>query len=85
MALKIRLQKKGARNAPLYTVVVAESASRRDGRFVEIVGNYNPRARGKDVEYKLNLERIDYWRSVGAKPSETVNTLIKKAQKTVAK
>lgn len=81
MALKIRLQRKGTRHAPVYRMVVAESTSGRDGRFVEILGTYAPQARGQDQEHVLKLDRIDYWVSVGAKPTDTAKDLIKKARK----
>ena len=81
MALKIRLQRKGTRNAPVYRMVVAESTSARDGRFVELLGTYAPRARGQDQEVSINLDRIDYWLSKGAKPSETSKDLIRKTRK----
>ena len=82
MALKIRLQRGGNTNRPAYRVVVAESAKRRDGRFVEKVGHYVPRHRkDRNIDLGLNLERIDYWISVGAKPTETVATLIKDYRK----
>ncbi len=84
MALKIRLQRHGAVHAPVFRLVVCESANRRDGRFVEILGTYKPKARGKDVEVSFNMERVGYWMSVGAKPSETAAELIKRAQKAAA-
>lgn len=80
MALKIRLQRAGKKHAPVYKMVVAEALARRDGRFVEGLGHYNPSARGQDPEYKLNLERIEYWLSVGAQPTQTAKLLIKKAR-----
>ena len=76
MALKIRLQRGGTSHRPRYRVVVAEATARRDGRFVEILGQYNPQARGQEKELNLKLDRIDYWRSVGAKPTDTARTLI---------
>ena len=81
MALKIRLQRKGTRHAPVYRMVVTESTVTRDGRFVEILGTYAPQARGQDKECVLKLDRIDYWMSVGAKPSDTARDLIRKARK----
>ncbi|MDR2603298.1 MAG: 30S ribosomal protein S16 [Puniceicoccales bacterium] len=80
MALKIRLQRRGNRNRPVYKIVVAESTSRRDGKFVEAIGNYNPNARGNTPALALILDRADYWMSVGAKPTDTVKSLIKKAR-----
>jgi small subunit ribosomal protein S16 len=81
MALKIRLQRKGTRHAPVYRMVVAESTYTRDGRFVEILGTYAPQARGQDVESSLKLDRVDYWIGVGAKPTETAADLIRKARR----
>ena len=81
MALKIRLQRHGSSHAPVYRVVVTESRNRRDGRCNEVLGHYNPKARGKDVELDLKLERIDYWLSVGALPTDTAKGLIKRARK----
>jgi small subunit ribosomal protein S16 len=80
MALKIRLQRRGNRNRPVYKIVVAESTSRRDGKFVEAIGNYDPNARGNAPELSLLLERADYWVGVGAKPTDTVKSLIKRAR-----
>ncbi|MEO0796348.1 MAG: 30S ribosomal protein S16 [Verrucomicrobiota bacterium] len=81
MALKIRLQRHGSTHNPVYRIVVTEARHRRDGRHNEILGNYNPRARGNDAELKLNLERVDYWTSVGAKPTDTARTLINRARR----
>lgn len=72
--LAIRLTRKGSNKKPFYRVVVAEKTAPRDGRFVEIVGYYNPRP--NPAEYKLNVERIQYWLSKGAQPSPTVRRLI---------
>jgi small subunit ribosomal protein S16 len=80
MALRIRLQRRGRRNQPAYKIVVAESASRRDGRYVEALGNYDPQARGNASELALKLERTDYWIGVGAQPTDTVRSLIKRAR-----
>lgn len=80
MALKIRLQRHGSVHNPMYRLVVAESTSRRDGKFVENLGLYNPRTRGKDVETQINVERADYWLGVGALPTDTAKTVIKKAR-----
>jgi len=81
MALKIRLQRKGTRHAPVYRMVVAESTATRDGRFVEILGTYAPQARGQDKETVLDLARIDYWIGVGAIPTETAKDLIRKVRR----
>lgn len=81
MALKIRLQRHGSRHAPVYRVVVAESLSRRDGRHNEVLGHYNPKARGKDIELKLDLERVDHWIKNGAKPTDTARYLINRTRR----
>jgi small subunit ribosomal protein S16 len=74
--LAIRLTRKGAKKQPIYRVVVAEKEARRDGRFVEIVGHYNPCR--QPAEVKLDQERINYWIARGAQPTETVRNLIRK-------
>jgi small subunit ribosomal protein S16 len=79
MALKIRLTRIGTTHQPHYRVVVAEARSRRDGDPTEVLGTYDPRAKFKGV--KLNLARVDYWLGKGAKPSDTLNALIKKARR----
>lgn len=76
MATAIRLRREGAKDAPYYKVVVADSRARRDGRFIEIIGTYDPKKQGENA--KLELDRVDYWLSVGAQPSDTVKSLIKK-------
>lgn len=81
MALKIRLQRFGSKHAPTYRLVVAEAAARRDGKFVELLGHYNPRARGKAPRQALRLDRVDYWLSVGAQPSDTAKGLIRRVRK----
>ena len=81
MALKIKLQRGGATHNPIYRVVVAEARGRRDGRFVEKLGTYIPRAKGQQIELTLNVERADYWTSVGAIPTDTSKALIKRARK----
>jgi len=71
MALKIRLARGGAKKRPFYRIVVAESTSPRDGRFVERVGSYNPHLPHEHTErVVLNKERLQYWLSVGAQPSD---------------
>ncbi|MDR1401898.1 MAG: 30S ribosomal protein S16 [Puniceicoccales bacterium] len=80
MSLKIRLQRRGNKHRPVYKIVVAESTSRRDGRFVEAIGNYDPNARGSAPELALMLDRADYWLGIGAQPTDTVKSLIRKAR-----
>ncbi|MDR0351475.1 MAG: 30S ribosomal protein S16 [Puniceicoccales bacterium] len=84
MALKIRLQRHGAIHKPIYKIVVAESSWRRDGRFVEKLGIYDPQARGKAPELMLDMDRVDHWLRVGAKPTETVGTLIRRSRKVLS-
>ncbi|MBM3841789.1 MAG: 30S ribosomal protein S16 [Verrucomicrobia bacterium] len=82
MALKIRLTKVGSVHQPLYRVVVAEARSRRDGAAVENLGTYTPKAKGSPVN--LNLERVDYWLSKGATPTDTMHAMIKKVRRASA-
>jgi small subunit ribosomal protein S16 len=81
MALKIRLQRHGASHRPFYRMVVTEAAARRDGRFVEVLGTYEPQANKPENQLLLKLERIDYWKSVGAKASDTAASLIRRARR----
>ena len=74
----IRLSRGGSKNRPFYNVVVADSRCRRDGRFIERVGFYNPVATEKDEALRLNQERINYWTGTGAQLSDTVARLVKK-------
>ena len=73
--VKIRLKRMGAKKAPFYRVVVAESTSPRDGRFKEILGTYNPVT--EPAEVKIDIERARYWMSVGAQPTDRVARLLK--------
>jgi small subunit ribosomal protein S16 len=82
MAVSIRLRREGARNRPYYKVVVADSRSPRDGKFIEIIGTYDPKK--PDHNSSLKLDRIDHWISKGAQPSDTVRSLIKKNKKQTA-
>lgn len=72
--VKIRLRRGGKKFSAFYSVVVADSRSPRDGKFIEEVGNFDPSKK----DYKLNEDRLLYWLGVGAKPSETVLNLLKK-------
>ncbi|KPA15945.1 30S ribosomal protein S16 [Candidatus Magnetomorum sp. HK-1] len=76
MPVKIRLARHGAKKRPFYRIVVADSQSRRDGRFIERVGTYNPLADPVDVS--LETERITYWMGQGAIPTDTVKSIFKK-------
>ena len=79
MAVSIRLRREGALNRPYYKIVVADSRSPRDGRFIEIIGTYDPKKPGHNSTIKL--DRAEYWISKGAQPSDTVRSLIKKNKK----
>ena len=74
----IRLSRGGAKNRPFYNVVVADSRCRRDGRFIERVGFYNPVASEGTEALRLDQDRISYWTSNGAQLSDTVARLVKK-------
>jgi small subunit ribosomal protein S16 len=76
MPVSIRLRREGALNRPYYKVVVADSRSPRDGKFIEIIGTYDPKKPGHNST--LKLDRAEYWISKGAQPSDTVRSLIKK-------
>jgi small subunit ribosomal protein S16 len=76
MPLRIRLSRKGSKKRPFYRIVVASSEAPRDGRFIEIIGTYNPLSEPAQVEIKT--ERLDYWRQQGAEPTNTVRNLIRK-------
>lgn len=73
----IRLARAGAKKRPFYNIVVADQRSKRDGRFIERIGFYNPIAKGKEEGVRLNLERIQHWVSHGAQLSTRVETLVK--------
>jgi small subunit ribosomal protein S16 len=75
--LKIRLTRMGAKKKPFYRVVVMERRQNRDGSFVEILGHYNPKTNPPLIE--LKMDRVNHWLACGAQPSETVNSLLKKA------
>ena len=75
MAARIRLARVGSKKNPIYRVVVADSRSPRDGRFIEIVGRYNPQTQPSTIE--LDAEKIQDWISKGAQPSDSVRRLLK--------
>jgi len=72
----------GAKNSPVFRIVVADGRSPRDGKFIEEIGTYHPRQKNNNV--KVDLERANYWISKGAQPSDTVASFLKKAGKVVA-
>ena len=80
--VSIRLARRGAKKAPVYRIVAADSRNRRDGRFLEILGTYTPSGANKGIT--VQNERVEYWLSKGAKPSDTVQRLIKQVGKTEA-
>ncbi len=80
----IRLARHGARKNPFFHVTVADKAARRDGRFIERIGFYNPVAQGQDERMRVDLERADYWLSVGAIPTERAKQLIDGARRAAA-
>jgi len=79
VAVRIRLRRVGTKNVPSYRIVVADGRSPRDGRFIENLGTYDPRK--ADVNFKVDLERARYWIQKGAQPSDTVRSILKKAER----
>ena len=79
MAVKIRMKRIGAKNSPVFRIVVADGRSPRDGKFIEEIGTYHPRKKGDNV--KFDLERAKYWISKGAQPTDTVRSMLKKAER----
>ena len=77
MSVKIRLRRTGKRNAACHRIVVADERSPRDGRFIEVIGLYDPR----HEDEKIDMERANYWLGVGAQPSDTVKAIIERAKK----
>jgi small subunit ribosomal protein S16 len=75
--VRIRLRRVGRKKAPVYRIVVADSQSPRDGKFIEIIGQYAPR--DSQGGLKVNEERANYWLGVGAQPSDTVRSLLRRA------
>ncbi len=76
--VKIRLRRMGAKKAPYYRIIVADSRSPRDGRFIEELGVYDPTADGEKI--KVDMERAKYWIANGAQPTDTVRGLLKKVE-----
>jgi small subunit ribosomal protein S16 len=75
----IRMARGGAKKRPFYQIVVTDSRNRRDGRFIERVGFFNPVARGNEERLRIDRERVDYWLSQGAQASDRVASLLKAA------
>ncbi len=82
MAVRIRLTRMGRKKNPFYRIVVADSEAKRDGRFLEVVGTYDPMQ--KPAVVNIRQDRIDDWLARGAKPTDTVRSLLKGAQAPVA-
>jgi small subunit ribosomal protein S16 len=79
MATVIRLRREGSKNHPYYRIVVTDKRSPRDGKFLEILGHYAPRS--KDKTLAVDLPRVEHWVALGAQPSVTVSSLIKRQRK----
>ncbi len=79
MSVRIRLKRIGTTNTPAYRIVVADSRSPRDGRFIEEIGAYQPQKKGDN--FVLDLERAEYWVGKGAQPSDTVASFLRKSRK----
>ena len=77
MAVKIRLARRGKKNAAAYRIIVADGRSPRDGKFIEVIGTYNPRLK----EEQIDLEKAAKWISNGAQPSDTVKAIINRVEK----
>jgi small subunit ribosomal protein S16 len=77
MAVKIRLRREGRKKSPMYRIVVADSQAPRDGRFIEIIGQYQPR--GGENAMNLKVDRVNHWLNVGAQPTDTVRSLLRRA------
>jgi len=75
----IRLARGGAKKRPFYHIVVADSRNKRDGRFIERVGFFNPVAKGAEEPLRIDRERVDHWVAQGAKPSDRVASLLKQS------
>ena len=82
MSVKLRLSRAGAKKTPFYRVMVTDSRKPRDGKFIEHVGIYDPNR--EPVEIRFDMERVKYWLSVGAQPSETVGQLLRQVEKAAA-
>ncbi len=79
MAVSIRLRREGTTKRPFYRIAVTDKRSPRDGRFIELIGTYDPKKEGEN--FTLKLDRAEYWLSVGAQASDTVASIIKKVRK----
>ncbi len=82
MPVRIRLRRVGTKNVPCFRIVVADGRSPRDGRFIENLGTYDPRKAGNN--FKVDVARAKHWISKGAQPSDTVRSILKKAERASA-
>ncbi len=82
--VKIRLSRGGAKKHPFYHIVVTDVRKPRDGRKIERIGFFNPVARGQEERLRVDLERVEYWKGVGAQLSDRVKTLVSEASKQAA-
>jgi small subunit ribosomal protein S16 len=80
----IRMARGGARNRPFYNIVVADSRMPRDGRFIERLGYYNPKAAESEQKFRIALDRVAHWVDLGAQPSAAVKKIIKRGKTQVA-
>ena len=80
----IRMARGGAKNRPFYNIVVADSRMPRDGRFIERIGFYNPKAAGSEQKFRIALDRVAHWVGEGAQPSAAVSKLIKRGKNQAA-
>jgi small subunit ribosomal protein S16 len=76
----IRMARGGAKNRPFYNIVVADSRMPRDGRFIERIGFYNPKAAENEPRYRIALDRVEHWVGKGAQPSDAVRKIIKRGK-----
>jgi small subunit ribosomal protein S16 len=79
VAVKIRLKKTGRKNCPSYRIVATDVHAKRDGKELEVLGHYDPRAADKEKQVALDRDRVQYWLGVGAQPTDTVAGMFKRA------
>lgn len=82
--VSIRLSRAGAKKRPFYHLIVTDSRNRRDGRYIERLGFFNPVAKGNEEKLRIDIERADYWIGQGAQPSERAAKLLKVGRKEAA-
>ena len=82
--VRIRLTRHGSKKSPFYHITVADQRRSRDGRFIERLGYFNPVAKGNAQEYRIEMDRVDYWLSKGAQPTDMVKKLVSRARKETA-